>query len=221
MVTSTVTKPHQRYHLANGDRIPGVTTILDIINKPALVPWGNKLGFQGINSTERLNYLADAGTLAHALIAQRLGGDVADYAGYAPDQVCMAERALSGFYAWSEGKALEAHELERSLTSERYRYGGTLDALLVVGGRPVLVDFKTSSRIYDDHLFQLAAYHQLLTENAYTVDGAMVLRLSRDEAGEWSERVLFGPEIEPYFAVFRCALDLHNAIKLTTKRGAR
>lgn len=77
------------------------------------------------------------------------------------------------------------------------------------------------SPIFDDHLFQLAAYHHLLIENGYTVDGAMVLRLSRDVAGEYSERVLSAPEIEPYFAVFKAALNLHNAIKLTAKRGAR
>ena len=48
MTTSTVTrkaKAPQHYHLSNGDRIPGVTTILAVINKPALVPWANGLGF--------------------------------------------------------------------------------------------------------------------------------------------------------------------------------
>ena len=116
-------------------------------------------------------------------------------------------------------RILLAHETELSLVSETHGYGGTLDALLAVDGRPLLVDFKTSSRIFDDHLFQLAAYHHLLIENGYTVDGAMVLRLSRDVAGEYSERVLSAPEIEPYFAVFKAALNLHNAIKLTAKRG--
>ncbi len=218
MVTSTARK--QRYYARDGTLLPGVTSVLSVISKPALPVWANRLGFNRVNSTEHLRYLADAGTLAHSLIAQQLGGPAADYAGLSPDQITMAERALSGFYSWSEGKSLESREIELSLVSET-GYGGTLDALLVVDGRPLVVDFKTSSRIYDDHLFQLAAYYSLLVENGYTVGGAMVLRLSRDLAGEYSERVLTVPEIAPYFNVFLAALSLHNFIKLATKRRAR
>ncbi len=105
MATSTARKPHQRYHLANGDRVPGVTTVLDVINKPALVPWGNRLGFQRINSTEFLNHVADAGTLAHSLIQHLLTGAEQDTYGYDDDQVRMAQNALASFRAWSRDKA--------------------------------------------------------------------------------------------------------------------
>lgn len=213
-MTSTVTRPpHQVYRLADGTKAPGVTSILATISKPALPVWANRLGFNRVNSTERLNYLADAGTLAHSLIAQRLGGPVADYAGYAQDQITMAERALSGFYAWSEGKALETREIELSLVSEAHRYGGTLDALLVVDGRLSVVDWKTSEKIWPEHVYQCAAYHKLLTEAGHVVDAARIVRVSRDEAGEWSERCLSVPEIGPYWQVFLAALNLYNAIK--------
>ena len=221
MTTSTARKPHQRYYLRSGDRVVGVTTVLDTISKPALYRWNNSLGLRGIDSIEHLDYLAGAGTLSHVMIGEQLGGPVADYAGYTPDQVSMAECALSGFHAWAEGKSLAAQELELALTSEVYHYGGTSDALLVVDGRPLLVDFKTSSRIYSDHCYQVAAYHHLLIETGYTVDGAMVLRLSRDEAGEYSERLIPASGLQPYFAVFLAALGLYDAIKQATKRGAR
>ncbi len=221
MAVSTARKPHQRYHLANGDRVPGVTTILDVINKPALPVWANRLGFNRVNATDHLDFLASAGTLAHHMIEHRLIGGALDIAGYTQDQTALAERALSGFLAWAEGKALETHELELSLISETHGYGGTLDFLGLVDGVLTVADWKTSGRIYDDHLYQLAGYHGLLTENGYTVDGAMVLRLDRDDAGEWSERVLSVPEIAPYFNVFLAALSLHNFIKLATKRRAR
>ncbi len=221
-MTSTVTRaPHQVYRLSNGTKVPGVTTILRVISKEALPPWANRLGFEGVNSTEYLRHVADAGTLSHAMIAQELGGDVADYAGYTPDQVAMAERALSGFQSWAAGKILEAREIELSLVSEGYQYGGTLDALLLVDGAPTLIDFKTSSAIYDDHCYQLAAYHQLLVEAGHEVAEARIVRLSRDAGGEYSERVIPASGLEPYFAVFLAALSLHNAIKLATKRRAR
>ena len=36
-------KTHQRYYDKAGTMLPGVTTILGVLNKPALVPWANKL----------------------------------------------------------------------------------------------------------------------------------------------------------------------------------
>ncbi len=221
MAVSTARKPHQRYHLANGDRVLGVTTILDVINKPALPPWANKLGHQGINSTEFLNHVADAGTLAHLLIQSRLTGAEQDTDGYDNDQVSMAQNALASFRAWARDKVLETRHMELSLVSEAHRYGGTLDFHGTVDGVLTLIDFKTSSAIYPEHLYQLAGYHQLLTENGYAVDEARVLQVGRTEGEEFTERVLSVPEIEPYFNVFLAASSLHHVIKLATKRRAR
>ncbi len=218
MASSTVTRAPQVYRLADGMKVPGVTSILSTIAKPALPVWANRLGFNRVNSTEHLRYLADAGTLAHSLIAQQLGGPAADYAGYTPDQVTMAERALSGFYSWSEGKALESRELELGLVSETHGYGGTLDFLGLVGGELTVCDWKTSSAIYNDHCYQISAYYNLLTEAGYEVDAARIVRLSRDEAGEWSERCLSVLELELFFAVFKAAMDLYNAIKQANGR---
>ena len=44
-------KAHQRYKLADGTQVPGVTTITGQLNKPALIIWANRLGLQGIDST--------------------------------------------------------------------------------------------------------------------------------------------------------------------------
>ncbi|MCH7577243.1 MAG: hypothetical protein IH822_05560 [Chloroflexi bacterium] len=221
MAVRTARKPHQRYYARDGTLLPGVTTILSVINKPALPVWANKLGFQRINSTEFLIHVADAGTLSHHLIEARLTGAEQDASGYDDDQVSMAQNALSSFGAWAEGKSLETHETELVLVSEAHRYGGTLDWFGLVDGTPCLIDFKTSARIFDDHLFQLSAYFQLLTENGYEVAEARIVRLSRDASEEFSERVLSSSEIEPYFAVFKAALNLYNAMKVATKRGAR
>ncbi len=222
MTTSTARKPHQVYRLTDGTKVPGVTTVLDVINKPALVPWANKLGRQGVNSTEFLNHVADAGTLAHLLIQSRLTGAEQDTDGYDNDQVSMAQNALASFGAWATDKALETRQLELSLVSEAHRYGGTLDFYGTVDGVLTVIDFKTSSAIYDDHCFQLAGYHQLLTENWHAVAEARIVRLSRDAGDEWSERVIPASGLEPFFAVFLAALDLYNAMRLATKkRGPR
>jgi len=45
-------RAHITYKLADGVPVPGVTTILSVLNKPALVKWANNLGLQGIDSSK-------------------------------------------------------------------------------------------------------------------------------------------------------------------------
>ncbi len=224
MATSPVARkarPHQRYNARDGTLLPGVTTVLSVINKPALVPWANRLGLEGIKSSEYVDELAAIGTLAHHLIECHLTAGSPDISGYTPDQVSLAENAVASFHAWARGKAVETRQTEWPLVSEAHRYGGTLDWYGLVDGVLSVIDFKTSSAIYDDHCYQLAGYHQLLTENGYEVAEARVLQVGRTEGEEFSERMLHGPDIEPYFAVFKAALSLCDAIRLaTTERRA-
>ncbi len=220
MATSTARMPHQRYHLANGDRVPGVTTILDVIAKPALERWNNKQGLQGIDTSEYLPYVAGAGTLAHSLIERQLTGREQDTIGYGQEQVGMAENALASFNVWAQGKSLETRQMELPLVSETRCYGGTCDWYGTVNGRLNVIDFKTSSAVWPDHCFQVAGYYQLLVEHGHQVDEVRVLALGRDVGARPKEQVLTVPEIEPYFAVFLAALNLYNLIRLT-KRGAR
>lgn len=67
-------KPHTIYRTADGKRVPGVTTVLGIMNKPALVKWANTLGLQGIDSSAYVDETARVGTLAHEMIQEYLGG---------------------------------------------------------------------------------------------------------------------------------------------------
>ena len=53
---------HTVYKTKDGKRVPGVTTILGVINKPALVRWANNLGLQGIDSTNYVDATARCGT---------------------------------------------------------------------------------------------------------------------------------------------------------------
>ena len=51
-------RQHTVYKLASGARVPGVTTVLSVLNKPALVPWANKLGLEGIDVRKYVDALA-------------------------------------------------------------------------------------------------------------------------------------------------------------------
>ena len=69
----------QRYRLLDKSIVPGVTTILNVLSKPALVPWANKLGLQGIEVGKYVDALGEIGTLAHLMVENYLNTKMVDY----------------------------------------------------------------------------------------------------------------------------------------------
>jgi len=163
--TSSKVKAHQRYRLADGTIVPGVTTITGMLHKPALVPWANRLGLQGIDVRNYVDEKARAGSLAHEMILAYFKGEEADTSAYNQIEIELAENAFLSFLEWEKGKKLEVIAAEKQLVSEEYKYGGTFDLLARIDGKTTLVDFKTGSGIYPEYWLQVAGYGQLIREN--------------------------------------------------------
>lgn len=181
MVTPKKPKSHTIYKLADGTRVPGVTTFLNVLNKPALIKWANELGLQGINSSSYVDNLAAVGTLAHQMIMVHLKGEELDTSDYTKTQIELAENSLLSYFGWEKTHKVEPILIETPLVSEEYRFGGTPDLLAKIDGVDTLMDFKTGKAIYPEHFIQVAAYWLLILEQSYTVDKAMILRIGRDE----------------------------------------
>ena len=171
-------KAHQRYKTADGKVVPGVTTILGIIDKPALVKWANNLGLQGIDSSAYVDEAARVGTLAHEMIQESLGGPKWDREAYTKDQIDLAENAVLSFYEWERqtGAKMETLLIEKQLVSETLKYGGTIDWYGRIDGKLWLIDIKTCSALHTEYEYQVAAYRHLLAENGLKVDGVRLLR---------------------------------------------
>ncbi|KKL50243.1 hypothetical protein LCGC14_2307390, partial [marine sediment metagenome] len=136
-------KAHVQYKLEDGTRVPGVTTILNIIAKPALIQWANRMGLDGINTYKHVDELADIGTLAHAMIAHFLGGPEPDLDDYSKRQIDRAENSVLSFHEWAKGKTLHTEFSERQMVSEKLKYGGTCDWRGYIDGVDTLLDLKT------------------------------------------------------------------------------
>lgn len=129
---------------------------------------------------------ADAGTCAHDMVECWIRQRPFDASRYPAPIVRAAEPAFGAFLAWARQSNLRAIESETALVSEQYRYGGTLDAMLI-GGALALGDWKTSNAIYPDYLCQLAAYGQLWTEHypeRPIVGGYHLLRFSKQDRAD-------------------------------------
>lgn len=196
----------QRYRLEDGTVVPGVTTVTGLLSKPSLVRWANKLGLEGIDASRVTEQSSRIGTLAHAMIRASLLGETYDPGQADPAELGQAEEAFRCFLRWREGHSLRPILCEASLVSEKLRYGGTPDCYCMLDGDPVLLDFKTGKRIYDEYFVQLAAYANLLREQGYPVRELRVLRLGRAEE-DCEERGV--TEQEKWFRLFENLLNIY------------
>jgi len=208
-------RQHTVYKLTDGTKVPGVTTILGVINKPALVKWANNLGLQGFDSAKYVDATARIGTCAHELVQEYLGGNKVDRGAYTLDEIDGAENALISFFAWEKmhGGRMETLHIELPLVSEQYHFGGTIDWYGLIDGLPWLVDFKTTKGVFPEHEYQVSAYHKLLLEKGYPVHGVRLLRIGRTEDEGFSDHIMPEKKLAMGWDVFMAARALYCAQK--------
>uniref|UniRef100_A0A6M3IGB9 PD-(D/E)XK nuclease superfamily protein n=1 Tax=viral metagenome TaxID=1070528 RepID=A0A6M3IGB9_9ZZZZ len=199
------------YKDSEGTRVPGATTVIGMLAKPALVAWANKLGLQGIDSTKYVDNLADIGTLAHHLILCRHKGEMADTSDYSENQIELAFNCLKSYTFWEDQHTIKPLLVEAELVSETLKYGGTPDLYCELDGELTLLDFKTGKALYSEVMYQLAAYRNLLNDYGYKVDKCTALRIGRDDSEGFEVKV--GKDMDTAFDIFMCCLDLYYGIK--------
>ena len=202
------TKAHTQYRLKSGTLVPGVTTVLSVMNKPALVQWAYNCGRQGIDINKVRDQATGVGTLTHDLCVCSLTGKTADVRDYTQNQIDEAQNSLRSFYAWHKTHPFEPKLIEEPLVSETYGYGGTLDLFGIMDDRTILIDLKTSKSIYSEYLIQVAAYGQLLFENkGMWPDKAIILRINKGKNDDFEIKSV--DRLDKYFEIFRHLLRVY------------
>ena len=178
-------RPKDGYRLADGTRVPGVTTVIGRFKESGgLIHWAWKLGIEGVDYRERRDSDANSGTLTHELIDTYLHGGEPRL----PDEQADTEmgraawQGYQSFRRWADSTRIELTSAEESIVSEEYRFGGTPDGLGKIGDETVLLDWKTSSRIYPDYIVQVAAYRHLweLKYPDVKITGIHILRADKE-----------------------------------------
>jgi PD-(D/E)XK nuclease superfamily len=216
------------YNTASGEKVPSVTTIIGRFkDSGGLIYWAFKEGCaQGIEKakTPAMNFdlyrekAAEAGTMAHDLVEAHIKGlDLPKLEG-SDDTIAKANRAFDAFLKWQGMTKIEVRHTEVPLVSERYKFGGRIDAVGVIGDELVLLDWKTSNSVYADYTVQLAAY-QLLWEENYPdyplVGGAHLLRFAKEE-GDFAHHHF--PRLEKEAVTFLKMRELYDLVKAVEKR---
>ena len=182
-------KVHTVYQMKNGTRVPGVTTIIGVLNKPALLDWAWKLGTEGIDFRTFRDAAASIGTLAHYLIMCDLSGQTPDMTEYSHQDIDLAQNCVKSWFSWKGQHEIDPILIEAPLVSEN-GFGGTIDCYCRLDGKPTLLDFKTGKAIYPEYFYQLAAYKRLLYEHKHPVDQVRILRIGRDADEGFEERTM-------------------------------
>lgn len=174
-----------------GAVVPGVTTVMRVLDKPALIEWATKLQTQadiaaaqgwlrnGAGSIEDAilavkrahaqarDKAADAGTQAHALIehASKL---MLGIPSEKPDASDDAMYIFAGWQEWAAEVGYKPLAVESRVYSKRRNYAGTLDAVAELPGLalsgPAICDWKSGRDLYDEHHMQSVAYRRALSE---------------------------------------------------------
>lgn len=205
--------PHQEYLNKNKEKLSSVTQVLSIINNRALFYWGIKMVKQGIDPIKYTAETAKIGTLTHSIVQFSIDKTPIEWSKYTKDQILTACKISKRYFEWREYQyKLENVMSECAFVSEKYQYGGCLDAIFRIDNEIVLFDFKTSSAIYDEMIAQVAAYKQLAEENGIKIDKCVILRLGRDD-DYFEYREISKKELKQGLKVFKSALKLYKEKK--------
>ena len=186
------TKIHTVYKV-DGERVPSVTTILGILNKPALLNWAWKCGLDGEDYKKIRDKAAGIGTIAHEMVEKYLLKEPFDPSEYSQADLEKAEKAFSAFLDWEKAYKIVPEIVEGTIVSEQYKVGGTCDLVANTENGLILVDLKTSSGIYPEMRLQVAAYAQMLIENGHDIREVHILRIDKED-GSFHHHKLGSPD---------------------------
>lgn len=218
--------PKAHAYMWAGNYVPGVTTILQTLGKPALVPWAAKVTgdyfYNAVNSgrTDYAAILKEA-KAAHRNIAKDaadIGQNVHLYAECTFKKLPLpelltdqAKRGVEAFHKWLDAHKVEVLASERRIFSHEHYYAGTCDFVANIDGKKVVGDIKTSSGIYPEMRLQTAAYqHALQEEKKITFDERLIIRFDK-KSGDFEAKT-FG-DFDLDFAGFAAALKLHRTLQ--------
>jgi hypothetical protein len=215
---------HTVYRLADGTRVPSVTTVLGaVIAKPQLVRWANREGLAGREIGQTLSAAADVGTYVHELARSDLSGVEPKLPDLLPEQQAQAAAAFTRYLEWKSRRRVRPVAVECQMVSEQYRFGGTYDAIMEDLDRPEsdrleIWDYKTSGGIWDDYLYQTAGYRQLAHEHGYAVSRVWLIRLPKGDQEPVQTACWEGGILALGWSVFDHALEIYRLQQEIAKR---
>lgn len=202
--------PTHDYRLRDGTRVSGVTTIISSNlgwNKQALLSWSWREGKEGRDFRKTRADAADIGTMVHAMVEADLKEETIPIPPV--EMRGVADASFAAFQDFKRSTDLKTVSVEVPLVSEKHRYGGTIDRVVMANGKLCILDLKTSKDIYEDMKIQIRAYGELWAENNpdRPVECYYILKLSKTDGGfSWTSY----PNLDKYWELFLLLLRVNE-----------
>jgi len=133
----------------------------------------------------RKEQAASIGDLVHAFAESTAmvcihGGEIPPIPEDADPKLVAGIKAFLDWYVQNDVKFIHA---EKIVYSRKHGYVGIVDSIAKVNGRLMLIDYKTSKAVYNEHRYQVAGYREAYEEENGKLDGVLILHFDK-ETGE-------------------------------------
>lgn len=196
-------------YLYDGKPMTGVTTILSVLAKPALIQWaankavdflvergtpyygpGDDLKDHYIVNGEQLELArkahvrikdeaAEKGKDVHAEVEEYAKKAISDTDGHAFEANPGYSPLAQKFIEWAVSNEVIFLASEKKMHDPELFIAGTADILLEMNGKKYIADLKTSNGIYPEMFYQVAAYRLLLEKMGEPTDGSLIIRIDK------------------------------------------
>lgn len=228
---------HKYMWVEKNKEIKSVTTILKVINKPALINWASGCAVDYISgqiepgkSYDELELSAmysgarkahwqkkedagDLGTFLHKWVEKYIKGENPG----TPVNPELQESVLK-FLIWVKKHNVKFLQAEQVIFSKKYEYSGTTDFICTIDGKMYIGDLKTSNGIYPEMFIQTSAYryarNEEFPEEKYS--GQLIVRIGKDGTFEFAV-VKDDAMYKKMFEAFIAAFVLSNNLEMLEK----
>lgn len=229
---------YKHQYSCQGETIPGVTSILGILSKPALIFWASNCAADYFKSmiepgksydeieldkiwqsakkahTQKKTDSANLGSMVHKFVEQYIKGE------NPPIPINLEMKgACQRFLDWVSQHNVKFLSSEQLVYSQKHKYAGTADFICQIDGKLWLGDLKTSSAIYDEYYAQVSSYLEARKEEFETEDyvGGVIVRVGKTD-GDFEAVTKTKEELNPHFELFLNCLATFNSLKKLEKR---
>lgn len=231
--------PKTHRYTLDGVPLVGVTTVLGVLNKPALIQWAadeslkylndhcsvitRSIGDTGLFVTvedikqartahaKKRDAGADAGKDVHLYIETIIKSCIAENNGFIPPNPPPSlNEQVDFFIKWGIDNNVQFTASEKKMYSKKLGLAGTADFVCIIDGKKFVGDIKTFNRIYDMSPFlQTAGYRVMLEEMGETGFEGSII-IQVGKDGSFSEHVRLDTRGED-MKVFLSLLDVYKA----------
>jgi hypothetical protein len=234
--------PVAHVYTLNGKPLHGVTTVLKVINKPALIQWSancacdyikdnfptieelmdNPLAISNLIEearkahTKKKEDAASKGTDVHAEI-EKIIKVALQYDGKVKEHMLPvdAQKQVREFVQWAIVRDVTFLASEQKLYSTSLWCAGTADFICTIDGLLFVGDVKTSSSIYPEYFIQASAYAKMAEEMELHKGFHGVVIVNTPKKG--GLKVEENYDINGNFECFKACLTIHKQLNAITK----